>query len=111
MALITDQPETLPSTNALDGLPIQGALIEEAVVQFSGNSRDLIENPPELDDERTYVVKATCVEVKNKRRDDGEVRTTVVMHIDSCHEQGKVPTIGGEGSLFGNTHADDEGGE
>lgn len=93
MALVTDQPEGLPTTNALDNLPVQGTLIEAAMVQFSGNSGELLDNPPALDHERVYLVKATCVEVKQKHRDDGELRTTVVMKIDSCYERGRVPIV------------------
>lgn len=117
--LVTDQPEDLPvssdalaSKNPLDSQPIQGALIEAAMVQFSGNSGDLLDNPPDLDHERVYIVKATCIEVKNKRRDDGEVRTTTVMKIDSCYERGRVPIVDeAQPSLYSVPAEDIEGGE
>jgi hypothetical protein len=119
MALIVDQPEDLPvssdalaSTNPLDSQPIQGALIEAAMVQFSGNSGDLLDNPPDLDHERVYIVKATCIEVKNKRRDDGEVRTTTVMKIESCYERGRVPIVDeAQPSLYSVPAEDAEGGD
>jgi hypothetical protein len=66
MALVTDQPEGLPTTNALDSLPITGAkslqipAIDASWVKFTGTSGDLIDNPPAIDESRTYVVKATC---------------------------------------------------
>lgn len=100
--LVTDQPESLPTTNALDGQPVQGALIEAAFVRFNGSSNGALEDPPALDEERTYIVKATCIELKHKRNKDHEERVTAVMEIDSCFERGKVPIVDeNQGSLFG----------
>lgn len=109
--LVTDKPDNLPSGNDLDKFkvsqPMQGALIEASFVTFAGTSGGMIEDPPDLDDERTYIVKASCKEVKRARRKDNEERVTTVMEITSVFEQGKVPTIASPGSLF--EGQDDEG--
>jgi hypothetical protein len=94
--LVTDKPEDTPSTNALDNpnkRPIQGALIEAAWVKFAGTSHIALEDPPELDEGRTYIVKATCRKVETTLRKDNEERHAVVMEIDTIYEQGKVPIV------------------
>jgi hypothetical protein len=99
MALVTDQPEGLPTTNALDSLPITGAkslqipAIDASWVKFTGTSGDLIDNPPAIDESRTYVVKATCTGHDFRKRADGENRVVAIMEIDSCDERGKVPIV------------------
>lgn len=100
MAEVKDKPANLPSTNALDNLPVQGALIESAVVKFTGNGGAL-DDPPGLDEQRTYIVKATCVGHDHRLRKDGEERVTAVMEIDACWERGKQPDADkNQGSLF-----------
>lgn len=109
MALIKDLPEDVPSTDVF-AQPHQGALIEAAVVKFTGNSGDLIDNPPNLDEERTYYVKAKCTKQENTRRDDGEIRTTVTMKLTEVYERGKVPIVDeNQPSMFGAAeNGDDE---
>lgn len=110
MAEVTQKPTGLPSTNDLDKFPIQKPLIETAFTRFNGNSPEQLENPPDLDGERTYVVTAQCVGVDRRRRKDGEERVTAVMQITSCHEQGKVPAADdSQGGLFDDAGADSEG--
>lgn len=105
MALIQDQPENLPTTNAL----AQGALIEEAFVRFSGGSGKALGDPPAKNEQRTYIVKATCTKHIDEIRKDSEDRLTVVMDIDSLYEQGKVPIVDeNQGSLYA---VDDEDGD
>lgn len=99
--LVTDKPEGVPSTNALDKQPIQGALIEAAFVKFAGTSASALDDPPELDEARTYIVKATCTAVHHELRRDNEERITITMAIDSLYEQGKVPIVDEQqGSLY-----------
>jgi len=102
--LVKDQPENLPTTNELDKFsPVQGALIESAVVKFTGNGGAL-DDPPQLEEQRTYVVKATCVGHDHRLRKDGEERVTAIMEIDSCYEKGKQPDVDtNQGSLFTET--------
>lgn len=80
-----------PSTNALAGLPHQQALAEAAFVSFRGASNGALEDGPDLDEERTYIVRAKCVERKHKRNKDHEERIVTVMEIEWCREQGKSP--------------------
>ena len=80
-----------PSTNALDNLPLQQGLMEAAFVSFRGTSNGALEDSPELDEERTYIVRAKCVERKHKRNKDHEERVVTVMEIEWLREQGKAP--------------------
>jgi hypothetical protein len=111
--LVKDQPENLPSTNALDKFGEQGALIEAAFVRFSGGSGAALESPPAKGEQRTYIVKATCIKHIDEVRKDNEDRLTVVMDIDSLWEKGKQPDVDqNQGSLFGDDETtDDEDGE
>lgn len=96
MSEITDKPVGLKSSNDLDNLPLQTAAIEAAWVRFTGSSAGALDEAPELDDERTYIVKAKCAERKHKRNKDHEERLTAVMEIISVHEAGKVPRPQGD---------------
>lgn len=99
--LVTDQPENIPTVpkNDLDSLPLTGAhpltipAIDATFVKFNGTSGELIDNPPEQDEERTYIVKAKCTGYDIRKRGDGERRVVAVMEIDSCYERGKVPIV------------------
>lgn len=91
MAEVTEMPTGLPSTNALDNLPLQQPLIEAAYVRFTGSSAGALEDPPELDETRVYVITATCKQVNHAIRKDNEERVVTVMEINSLHEQGKTP--------------------
>jgi hypothetical protein len=90
-----------PSTNALDTHPLQEGLMEAAFVSFRGTSNGALEDSPELDEERTYIVKAKCVERKHKRNKDHEERIVTVMEIEWMREQGKAPAADpNQGSLL-----------
>lgn len=108
MALVTGQPENLPTTNAL----AQGALIEEAFIKFSGGSGKALGDPPTKGESRTYIVKATCTKILDEVRKDNEDRLTITMDIDSLYEQGKVPIVDeNQGSLYAVDDEDDDSGE
>lgn len=110
MAEVTEKPKGLPSANALDRFPIQQPLIDTAFTRFNGNSPEQLENPPDLDGERTYIVTAQCVGVDRRRRKDGEERVTAVMQITSCYEQGKVPAADdSQGGLFDDSAGEGDG--
>lgn len=80
-----------PSTNALDSQPLQQSLTDAAFVSFRGTSNGALEDGPDLDEERTYIVRAKCVERKHKRNKDHEERIVTVMEIEWMREQGKAP--------------------
>ncbi len=100
MALITDTeaPADIPTTVTpppapAGSKPVQGALIEAAFVKFAGTSGGELDDPPKLDDERTYIVTGKCKKVESVLRADHEERFTVTMEIQSCYERGKVPIV------------------
>lgn len=115
MALIKDQPEDLTEANpdALKDIPAPGshplqlAAIEATFVKFVGTSGDLIDNPPEQDDERTYIVKAKCSGFDIRKRKDGERRVVAVMEITSCYERGRVPIVNEDPALYSVSYDDD----
>lgn len=111
MAEVTEMPTGLPSTNALDNLPIQQPLIDGAYVRFAGTSAGVLEDPPALDEERTYIVKARCKQFNRSIRADAEERVTTVMQIESLYEQGKTPTATqDQPGLYDEDEADDSEG-
>lgn len=120
--LVTDQPEDIPATtkNDLDNLklppsqggahPLQIPAIESTFVKFTGTSGELLDNPPEQDESRTYIVKAVCTGYDIRTRADGERRVVAVMDIESCYERGRVPIVDeNQGSLFPAQDGDDDG--
>lgn len=121
MALIdsVEAPEGTPSTvtpppDTAASKPVQGALIEAAFVKFSGTSGGELDDPPKLDDERTYIVTGKCKKVESVLRADHEERFTVTMEITSCYERGKVPIVDeAQPSLFAdpNPEQDENPGE
>lgn len=82
MGLITDKE-----------MPEQEPLIEAARIRFKGMSKDGLEDPPALDVERTYIVKAICAEHQHKRMKDGEVRLVATMEVLDIWERGKQPIV------------------
>lgn len=105
--LVTGKPENLPSTNALDNIPnpdahsLQIPAIDATWVRFTGTSGDVIDNPPAIDEERTYILKGVCTGYDLRKRADKENRVVAIMDITSCYERGKVPIVDeNQGSLF-----------
>jgi hypothetical protein len=102
MALITDPPKDLPSTNALDSIP-DDLLATPAAYLVFGSSPEAFENPPAVDDIRTYVVKTVCTgEHGPLKRKDGELRHTRTLQVIGCWESGKQPpdTDGNQTAMF-----------
>lgn len=113
MALVTDKeaPADVPSTDTYKQ-PVQGALIDAAFVKFAGTSGGELEDPPTLDEVRTYVVQSKCKKIETTLRADHEERLTVTMEILSCFEQGKVPIVDEpQPSLFEDPNPGDTEGE
>lgn len=105
--LVKDQPENIPTTDTLKSIPdpgnhvLQIPAIDATFVKFTGTSGDLLDNPPDQDEERTYIVKGFCKGYDIRTRADGERRVVAVMEITSCFERGRVPIVDeNQGSLF-----------
>lgn len=90
MALITDKPVDLPTTNALDDIPDDLLSVPAAYLSF-GSSPAAMDEPPELGDIRTYIVRAKCVGQSCSERQDGELRYGRRLSIIGCWESGKQP--------------------
>jgi hypothetical protein len=103
MALITDKeaPPDVPTTNELADIDTGEDETPPAYLSFGGSPAPLDE-PPEVGDVRTYIVRARCTgEHGPIERKDGEMRYTRTMQIQSCHEQGKKPPgDGNQDALF-----------
>jgi hypothetical protein len=74
MALITDQPEDIPTTDALADIPDDLLSTPAAYLGF-GSTSYALPDPPSEGEKRTYVVRIECTgEHGPLRRTDGEVR-------------------------------------
>ncbi|MGH3994724.1 MAG: hypothetical protein ACRDSN_19955 [Pseudonocardiaceae bacterium] len=62
--------------------------LEACRVKFVGMSMDSLEDPPEIDDERTFVVRTRCVGNGRQRMKDGELRHTRSMEVLTLEPQG-----------------------
>ncbi|MGH7687650.1 MAG: hypothetical protein ACREN2_12660 [Candidatus Dormibacteria bacterium] len=65
--------------------PIEG--LEACRVKFVGMSMDSLENPPEIDDEMTFLVHTRCVGSGRQRMKDGELRLTRSMEVLTLEAQ------------------------
>lgn len=122
MAIITDRtaPADVPTTNTLAGLPDAEADTPSAYLTF-GSSPGTLEDPPEVGDIRTYIVRARCTAEHGPiERKDGELRYTRTLSIISCWEQGKPkppdpdeeqPALFGEDGEVPADDADDHDGD
>lgn len=91
MSIITDRtaPADVPTTNTLADLPDGETDPPSAYLTF-GSSPGTLEDPPEVGDIRTYIVRARCTAEHGPiERKDGELRYTRTLSIISCWEQGK----------------------
>jgi len=93
MALITDKeaPPDVLTTDALDAVRADLAAEDQPPAYLSfGQSTAALDDPPEVGDVRTYIVRARCTgEHGPIERKDGEMRYTRTLQIQWCHEQGK----------------------
>lgn len=62
--------------------------LEACRVKFVGMSMDSLEDPPEIDDEMTFVVRTRCVGSGRQRMKDGELRHTRSMEVLTLEPQG-----------------------
>lgn len=91
MALITDPPVDLPTTNALDDIPDDLLEIPAAYLAF-GSTPCAMDEPPAVGEVRTYIVRARCTAEHGPiERKDGEMRYTRTLTIQAAWESGKQP--------------------
>lgn len=92
MTLITDKPDDLESTNALDrvedpDLDDDGTSIDR-YLGFGTTPRAIV-NPPKRGEIVTYQVKVECVGESWKERSDGEIRYSADLHVLSVARVGE----------------------
>lgn len=91
MALITDPPVDLPTTNALDDIPDDLLDTPAAYLAF-GSTPCAMDEPPAVGEVRTYIVRARCTAEHGPiERKDGEMRYTRTLTIQAAWESGKQP--------------------
>lgn len=71
MALVTNKPNDIPSSNDLDSIDLGD--IPAAYLSF-GSTPGAMEEPPEVGEKRTYVVRVECTGQSESVRSDGEHR-------------------------------------
>ena len=91
MALITDPPVDLPTTNALDDIPDDLLDTPAAYLAF-GSTPCAMDEHPAVGEARTYIVRARCTAEHGPiERKDGEMRYTRTLTIQAAWESGKQP--------------------
>jgi hypothetical protein len=112
MPIITDKPVDIPSGNDLDGIQTGDEPTPAAYLRF-GSSPCALDNPPEVGEVRTYIVRARCTEEHGPiERKDGEMRFARTLTIQACWQQGQKEPVAddGQGSLFSaNGQVEDDG--
>lgn len=89
--LVTDKPDDLPSTNALDDIPDDILSVPAAYLSF-GSTPCAMDEPPAVGEVRTYIVRARCTAEHGPiERKDGEMRYTRTLTIQAAWEAGKQP--------------------
>lgn len=92
MSIITDRtaPADVPTTNALANVNDPDAVETPSAYLTFGSSPGTLEDPPEVGEIRTFIVKTRCTAEHGPiERKDGELRYTRTLSIISCWEQGK----------------------
>lgn len=79
--------------------PIEG--LDACRVKFVGMSMDSLDDPPEIDDEMTFIVRTRCVGAGRKRMKDGELRRTRDMEVLTLEPQGGPSKPSAGPNLFG----------
>ncbi|CQD03659.1 hypothetical protein BN000_00614 [Mycobacterium europaeum] len=91
MSLITEKPEGLASSNALDNIPDDLLDTPAAYLAF-GSTPCAMEEPPAVGEVRTYIVRPRCTAEHGPiERKDGEMRYTRTLTIQAAWESGKQP--------------------
>lgn len=91
MSLITEKPEGLASSNALDNIPDDLLDTPAAYLAF-GSTPCAMDEPPAVGEVRTYIVRARCTAEHGPiERKDGEMRYTRTLTIQAAWESGKQP--------------------
>lgn len=101
MALVTEQPEGIATTNALDDIPDDLLQIPPAYLTFSSTPA-AVEEPPKQGDVETYLVRARCTAEHGPiERRDGEMRYTRTMAIQAIWKPGqKEPSDDDQPAMF-----------
>ena len=86
MALVTDKPNDIPSSNDLDSIDLGD--VPPAYLSF-GSSPMAYGDPPEVGDTRTYVVRVECTGQSESVRTDGEHRYGRKLTILWAVQEGK----------------------
>jgi hypothetical protein len=107
MGIITEQPTGLDSGNDLDDIEIPSDTPTPAYLSF-GTSPSPVEEPPEIDEVRTYIIRARCTGKTETERTDGEMRHGRKLQIQACWESGKKPPAADDAQpgLFDDTDED-----
>lgn len=89
MTLISDKPQGLASSNALDAIELDDDTPHPAYLKF-GISPCALNDPPAIGDTRTYLVRVRCTgEHGPIERKDGEMRYERSLAIQLVWEEGK----------------------
>lgn len=88
--LVTDKPQDLASGNDLDDLPDDLLSTPAAYLSF-GTGPCALEDPPEIDEVRTYIVRCRCTGKTEKERTDGEMRHGRQLAIQAVWIPGQQP--------------------
>lgn len=65
-------------------------LIESAYLKFRAPV-EMLDNPPAKGDTCTFVIEATCYEIKSTDMKDGEERNVISLQVDRIWEEGQKP--------------------
>ncbi len=90
MGIVTKMPADTPTTNSLDDLPDDLLSVAPAYLSF-GTSPAPLDNPPEIDEVRTYLVRVRCNGKTEKERTDGEMRHGRQLSIQAVWLPGHKP--------------------
>jgi hypothetical protein len=73
MALITDKPKDVPTTNALDGLPDDLLGPVPARIEMSGKTLLILDNPPDPGEYLKVEITLRCKDEGKELLDNGEL--------------------------------------
>lgn len=87
MALVTDKPDDIPTSNDLDHIDLGD--IPPAYLSF-GSTPNAMSEPPEVGEIRTYVVRVECTGQSESVRTDGEHRFGRKLSVLWAVQKGKT---------------------